>query len=77
MDWKNKVSSICGLITILSGALATAIQTGVLTFLPTWVSGVCVLLGVVSTGVIGWLTGKNPDLTNKTINQLDLTEKSK
>ena len=70
-DWKNTITSICGLVILITGSLVTAIQIGVITFLPLWTSGVCVLLGVIATSLIAWATGKNPNLTPKTARQID------
>lgn len=55
---KDFISNICALLIVIAGALVTAIQSGVITFLPGWVSGVCVLTGVIATAIIGYLTGK-------------------
>ena len=68
MDWKNSLSSACGLIILLSATMAT-ISTQVA--LPSWVLTASIIAGAVATTFVAWLTGKNPNLTSKTPRQVD------
>lgn len=63
--FKDKLSNMCGLLVLLSGTIVMAIQSGQVTFLPTWASPVFVLVGLISATVIGWLTGKPIDFMTK------------
>jgi hypothetical protein len=71
MNWKDGLTNICGLIIVLTGSIVTGIQTGVLTSMPAWVSGVCTLIGLLAAGMVSWASGKNPNLTNKSQSQVD------
>ncbi|MEI7480424.1 MAG: hypothetical protein WCJ59_02240, partial [bacterium] len=66
-NWKDTISTICGLVF----ALCTAIVTGVtgVTF-PEWLITVVGIGLAVSGAIIGILQGKNPNLTTKTARQV-------
>jgi len=69
MNTKDLLSTICGVIIAVCGAIVGLIQTGVV--LPAWVNTVCLILIAVAGGVIGVITGKNPNLTTKTPDQVN------
>ncbi len=69
MNSKDLISTICGIVIAVCGAIVGAIQAGVV--LPTWVNTVCLVLIAVAGGLIGVVTGKNPNLTAKTPRQVD------
>ena len=68
---KGTLSSLAGLIGSLTGIIALAIQQGVVTFFPAWVGPICALIALLCGGFIGWAVDKNPNLTNKTLRQVD------
>lgn len=68
MNWKDTLSSICGLIILISATMAT-ISTQVV--LPSWVLTASIIAGAMATTLVSWLTGKNPNLTSKTMRQVD------
>lgn len=74
-DWKNTISNILGIVVVILGALVTASQTGLT--MPTWVITICTAGIPVCVAIIAVLTGKNPDLSSKTENQLNNAEKLK
>ena len=65
---KDTISTICGILIILGGALAT-INAAAL-HLPVWVTALGGAMATIGTAVIGILTGKNPDGTTKTTDQV-------
>ena len=75
-DWKNTLSSICGLIIVICGAIATLGASGGIV-IPTWITSVCGALAAISAGLIGWITGKNPNLTSKTPDQVNTLNNAK
>lgn len=68
-DWKNIVSSIVGLLIAVSGALVGVAAGGEVVF-PSWVLTTCIIIMAVGTAVIGWLQGRNANLSRKTKEQL-------
>lgn len=62
---KNTITNICGILIVLSGAIVTAVQAGSLEFLPSWVSPLMTLIGVVCGGLVAWATGKPANLGGK------------
>lgn len=68
-NWKDTLTTIFGIIAAICGGLLTASQTGLV--LPTWLISVCGALATISVAVIGWLSGKNPNLTKKTELQVE------
>ncbi len=58
---KNKVTNICGLVLVITGAIVTAEKQGVV--MPTWVDSTCIVLAAMAVGLIAWYTGK-PNETN-------------
>ena len=74
-DWKGTISTICGIVAAIAGALVTASQTGLV--LPTWLVALCGAMGTICLAIIGILTGRNPDLTAKTSKQVNAAIGSK
>lgn len=72
-NWKNTLTSICGLLVAVCGSVLGAGMTT----LPGWVITTLSIISAVSLGLIGWATGKNFDLSNKTQNQNQLTKEEK
>lgn len=73
-DLKNTISTIAGLLFVIAGGLITASTQ---TELPKTLITVCYVVSSVSAAVVFWATGRNPDLTKKTTNQLNKTEQEK
>jgi len=65
---KSTVSTIFGIIGVLSGAVLSLTQYGVV--IPVTITAIAGTLAAISVGVIGYLTGKNPDGTPKTSDQV-------
>lgn len=76
-DLKNIISNTLGLVILLCAALLGLIKEGTLDMLPEWVTTVCLAVPILATVVISWMTGKNPDLTAKTKEQLDSKKSNK
>jgi hypothetical protein len=71
---KDTLSTICGILILLGGALAT-INAAAL-HLPVWVTAAGGAMVAIGTAIIGILTGKNPDGSTKTpiqVNELNQT----
>lgn len=67
-NWKDSLTTILGIIAALCGAIITASQSGLT--MPTWLITAAGGVTAVCIALIGWLTGKNPDLTSKTPGQI-------
>ena len=65
---KDKLSTICGLLAAVCGAILVAGQSGVT--IPGWLNAVCGATSAVCLAIIGYLTGKTPAAKPKTINQV-------
>lgn len=80
-DLKNIFTTISAVLMAGAGALLASYSlppTALLHLaLPSWAVTTCVLIITLGGSVIGVLTGKNPDLTKKTTNQLNKTEQEK
>ena len=63
---KDRVTSVCSLIALIAGAILTA-QTQ--TPLPKWLLTTAVVMAAIAGAIMGWASGKNPDLTPKTNSQ--------
>lgn len=68
---KDIVTNICGLIIAVSGGLITIPLLYPQIVLPQWVFTASVIASVVALAVNSWAQGKNPNLTNKTQEQVD------
>jgi hypothetical protein len=69
-NYKDIISTICGIIIAICGAGTGLIwQLGVT--LPSWVTPVAIALAGIAVIVLGFLQGKNPNLTSKTPRQVD------
>ncbi len=62
---KDKLSTICGLLGAISGAI---LLSGV--ELPAWLKTVCGVTSGVCLAIIGYLTGKTPAAKAKTSDQV-------
>ncbi len=73
-DIKSTLSTICGVLGVIGGAILALPQYGI--EVPAIVKAVAGTFVAMSVGVIGYLTGKNPDGTAKTTDQIakQLTE---
>lgn len=65
---KDTVTTICGILIALSGAVYAATQAGVI--LPPSIVQGAVLIGIVATSVLAYFTGKNPNGTKKSAEQI-------
>lgn len=66
---KDKLSSIATILASVAGVII-AIQTqGIV--LPTWLNTVAAVFGATSLGITSFLTGKNPDGSTKTSEQVE------
>jgi hypothetical protein len=73
-DW---LSTICGIMILLGGALATLNATAL--HLPVWVTASGGAMVAIGTAIVSILTGKNPDGSTKTpiqVNELNQTAAS-
>jgi VIT1/CCC1 family predicted Fe2+/Mn2+ transporter len=66
-DIKNVVTTICGLIIAICGALL-GVATQVT--LPSWLITTCIISMAVATAILGFFSGRNPDGSSKTPTQL-------
>jgi hypothetical protein len=62
---KDKLTTICSIILVLSGAVLTMQQNGIL--LPNWLLTFTGILSALSVAIIGYFTGKNPDGSKKEV----------
>lgn len=65
---KDRLTTIAGLILALSGTELLIEQNGIV--VPSSISITCKALGIISGSVIAFLTGKNPDGSTKTPEQV-------
>jgi len=72
---KDIVTTICGVLILISGSLVAAESQGVV--LPTWASSSAKIAGVVAGSVLAYFTGKNPDGTTKTSEQINAQQNPK
>lgn len=75
MNVKDLISTICGVLIAILGAIVTAGQSGLV--LPAWVTPVCIAGSTVCAAIVMYLTGKNPNLTTKTPLQVDQLNNAK
>lgn len=68
-NWKDTLSTVCGLIAAIAGAIVVASQSGLT--LPAWLISVCGALSTICLALIAWMQGKNPNLSVKTPEQVD------
>ena len=61
---KDTLSTICGIIIAICTALLT------LTTIPGWLQTACGIAIALAGAIIGWITGKNPNLSTKTDTQV-------
>lgn len=67
-NWKDILSSVCGLIILLSATFAT-LSTQVT--LPSWVMPASIIAGAIAATLVSWMQGKNPNLSSKTHDQVN------
>lgn len=72
---KDKATTVCGILALLCGGVITAQHAGVP--IPPIVSAVAISVASVCGGVIAFLTGKNPDGSTKTSDQVDNANQGK
>jgi len=67
---KDTLTTIAGILIAASGTVMTVNQTapGVI---PESITTAATIAGVVALSVLGYLTGKNPDGSTKSANQVD------
>lgn len=68
-DLKSTLSTICGVVSVIASSILMLPQQGIET--STWLKSVAGGALAISIGIIGYLTGKNPDASAKTPAQLD------
>jgi len=66
---KDTVATICGLVIAISGGIVLAVNTGMVVLAPVIVN-YSILAGIVAGSILGFLTGKNPNGTTKTREQI-------
>lgn len=57
MSFKDKITNVCALITITSGAFVTIVALPL--ELPVWAIAIASFIGTVATGYSQWLIGKD------------------
>lgn len=67
-DLKSKISTICGIILAACGVVLAMPMQGVI--IPAQITSVVTIIAAIAGGIIGILTGKNPDLSTKTDAQI-------
>lgn len=70
---KDKITTICGILILVSGTIMTLNQAGII--LPTWLSSIGITIGVIAGSVLAYFTGKNPDGSVKTEVQINAQQK--
>jgi hypothetical protein len=63
VKFKDAVTNVCGLFVVLAGTYLTlkTANPEVANSIPVGVVNTVLMLGTLGGGVIGWLTGKNPN----------------
>jgi len=74
-NWKDIVSTICGIIIALC-ASGTGLIWGIGVTFPEWVTPTALFLAGLAGLILGLLQGKNADGTTKTPKQLEEQKKS-
>ena len=64
---KDTVSTICGVLFVICGAIL-GVQTEVA--MPKWIITTAVVVSAISAAITMYMTGKNPNGTKKTIEQV-------
>lgn len=70
---KDTITTICGILILASGTILTLTQSGII--LPTWLHSVGIAVGVIAGSVLAYFTGKNPNGTTKTDEQISAQQK--
>ncbi len=65
---KDRLTTIAGIILALTGTVLTLEKAGVV--LPSYVTTTATALGIIAGSVVAYLTGKSPDGTTKTPEQV-------
>ena len=67
-NWKDIISNVCGAVLAISGGILTASTAGAA--LPAVLITYATVGATISGAVLAYLTGKNPDLSKKTNEQV-------
>jgi hypothetical protein len=70
---KDFITTICGIIILAAGIIHTVVLSGV-TVAPTIVN-IFTTAGIVAAAVLAYFTGKNPDGSTKTTEQITAQQK--
>jgi hypothetical protein len=65
---KDNLSTICGILFLIGGAIVSVGATGGIAE-PTWLVSGAGILTAVSGAIVGFLTGKNPNGSTKSVEQ--------
>ncbi len=65
---KDTLTTITGILIALSGTVAILAKSGVA--IPENINTLAISIGVIALGIQGYLTGKNPNGTTKTAEQV-------
>ncbi len=68
IDIKSKISTVCGVIILVCGVVLALPLQGLV--IPTGVTSIATIVLSICGGIIGVLTGKNPDGSSKTAEQV-------
>lgn len=66
---KDTITTICGIVIAASGSVMALTQGGIV--LPTSVTTTATALGIIALSVLGYFTGKNPDGSTKSAEQVE------
>ncbi len=72
---KDKISTVCGIVLLISGCILSVTTAGVA--LPVVVVTSATLGASISGGLLAYLTGKNPDGSTKTVEQIEAQQNPK
>lgn len=67
---KDTITTVCGLIIAISGGIVLAAHTNMIAISIQIVNG-CLLAGIIATSVLSYFSGKNPNGTTKTTEQIN------
>jgi len=72
---KDTVTTICGVIVAISGAIFTMTQSGVV--LPSQLTTAATTAGAIAVAILAYFTGKNPDGSTKSAAQIEAQNSAK
>jgi hypothetical protein len=67
---KDIATTICGLLIVVTGGIVVAAHANYIIVTPDVVN-TCAIVGVIAASVISYFTGKNPDGSRKSPEQID------